>query len=176
MVMVIMRQNLAELPELVELAGEFGVEEVFAQQLSHDFGESSFTDRFRPLHQYVDGQTLIGAEPSWVEEIYQDARERSQQNGVKLRLPKTRPTEHPASVPGQDRCDWPWTGAYISFQGYMMPCCMVATPELVNFGLAGPGNLEEVWNGSGYQEFRYQLSSPQPPEMCKMCSIYRGIF
>jgi MoaA/NifB/PqqE/SkfB family radical SAM enzyme len=176
MVMVIMRQNLAELPDLVELAGEFGVEEVFAQQLSHDFGESSFTERFRSLHQYVDGQTLIGAEPAWVEEIFQDARARSKQNGVRLRLPKTRPTEHPAGVPGQDRCNWPWTGAYISFQGYMMPCCMVATPELVNFGLAGPGNLEAVWNGSGYQEFRQQLSSSQPPEMCKMCSIYRGIF
>ena len=38
-VMVIMRQNLDELPELVRLAHGWQAEEMFVQHLCHDFGE-----------------------------------------------------------------------------------------------------------------------------------------
>src|SRR5947209_3819239 len=41
MVMVVMRQNLHELPDLVRLAHREGMESLFVQHLCHDFGESS---------------------------------------------------------------------------------------------------------------------------------------
>jgi MoaA/NifB/PqqE/SkfB family radical SAM enzyme len=176
MVMVIMRQNLMELPDLVDLAANYAIEEVYVQQLSHDFGESSFTEKFKPLHDYVDEQTLLGEDPERIEQYFQEARQRAAQNGVGLRLPPTRPRLHSSGTPGQERCDWPWTSAYISFQGYMMPCCMVSTPELINFGLVNHHNLEEIWNGPEYTDFRRQLSSDQPHPMCGACSIYKGIF
>ncbi len=176
MVMVIMRQNLEELPELVDLASRYDVEEVFVQQLSHDFGEASYTEKFRPLHEYVDEQSIMGEDPERVESYFNEARRRAGRSGLNLRLPPTRPRLHPAGTPGLQRCNWPWTGAYISFQGYMMPCCMVSTPELINFGLATKDNLEEVWNGEAYQSFREQLSLDEPHAMCASCSIYRGVF
>ena len=39
MVMVIMRQNLHELPDLVRLAHRLEMEQIFVQHLSHDFSE-----------------------------------------------------------------------------------------------------------------------------------------
>jgi MoaA/NifB/PqqE/SkfB family radical SAM enzyme len=176
MVMVIMRQNLSELPDLVDLAGRYDVEEVFVQQLSHDFGESSYTEKFQPLHDYVEQQTLLGEDPDRIEMCFAEARGRAVRNGVGLRLPPTRLKLHPPGTPGQQRCDWPWTSAYISFQGYMMPCCMVSTPELINFGLANQHNFEEIWNGPQYRDFRQQLSSENPHPMCSACSIYKGVF
>jgi radical SAM protein with 4Fe4S-binding SPASM domain len=176
MVMVIMRQNLAELPELVDLAARYRVEEVYVQQLSHDFGEASFTEKFEPLHDYVDRQTLLGEDPTRIEHFFDEARHRAALNGVGLRLPPTRPRLHAPGTPGPQRCDWPWTSAYISFQGYMMPCCMVSTPELINLGLLGSNNLEDIWNGEQYQAFRRQLSSDRPHPMCSACSIYKGVF
>jgi MoaA/NifB/PqqE/SkfB family radical SAM enzyme len=176
MVMVIMRQNLAELPDLIDLASNYAVEEVYVQQLSHDFGESSFTEKFTPLHDYVDEQTLLNEDPNRIEQYFQEARRRADQNGVGLRLPPTRPRLHPPGTPGPQRCDWPWKSAYVSFQGYMMPCCMVSTPELINFGLLDGGNLDDIWNGAQYRDFRHQLSSDKPHPMCEACSIYKGVF
>jgi radical SAM protein with 4Fe4S-binding SPASM domain len=176
MVMVIMRQNLEELPDLIDLASRYAVEEVYVQQLSHDFGESSFTEKFQPLHAYVDEQTLLYEEPGRVEQYFQEARSRAAQMGIGLRLPPTSPRLHAPGTPGPKRCDWPWTSAYISFQGYMMPCCMVSTPELINFGLVNHNNLEEIWNSTEYTNFRQQLSSEKPHPMCSACSIYKGVF
>jgi radical SAM protein with 4Fe4S-binding SPASM domain len=176
MVMVIMRQNLAELPDLVDLAARYDIEEVYVQQLSHDFGEASFTEKFQPLHDYVDEQTLLGEDPSRIEQYFDEAFRRAARSGLRLRLPPTRPRLHQPGTPGPQRCDWPWSSAYISFQGYMMPCCMVSTPELMNFGLVNHNNLDEVWNGREYREFRRQLSSENPHPMCSSCSIYKGVF
>jgi hypothetical protein len=47
---------------------------------------------------------------------------------------------------------------------------------LINFGLVNHHNLEEIWNGPEYTDFRRQLSSDQPHPMCGACSIYKGIF
>ena len=37
--------------------------------------------------------------------------------GVDLRLPSTRRRLHPPGTPGPQRCNWPWRGAYVSYQG-----------------------------------------------------------
>ncbi len=176
MVMVIMRQNLEELPDLVRLASRYGAEEVFAQQLSHDFDDPAFNPRYRPLHDYVNEQSLMYEDPQRVEDVFNQARQLAKELDVKLRLPRTHPRPHPPGTPGSDRCDWPWSSAYISFQGYAMPCCMAATPETINLGLVSGDNLEEVWNGEAYQRFRDQLASNEPPEICRFCSIYNGTF
>ena len=78
--------------------------------------------------------------------------------------------------PARERCDWPWRGAYVSYQGLAMPCCMVATPDRINFGNMAERGVEAVWNGEAYQAFRDALSSETPPEVCRSCAIYSGTF
>jgi MoaA/NifB/PqqE/SkfB family radical SAM enzyme len=176
MVMVIMRQNLAELPDLVRIASRYGAEEVFAQQLSHDFGDPAFHANFQPLNDYVKDQSLLYENPERIEQVFAEARELAKELGVTLRLPRPQPKAYPADMPGRQRCDWPWSSAYISFQGYAMPCCIASTPEVMQLGLLNGSNLEEVWNGPAYRQFREQLASSTPPEICRSCSIYNGMF
>ena len=176
MVIVIMKQNLEELPDLVRLANQYGAEEVFAQQLSHDFGETGFNPRFKPLHDYVDEQSLLYEDPERVEKYFNEALALAKDLDVTLRLPRTRPREKPLETVGPDRCDWPYRSAYISFQGYAMPCCIASTPDTIQMGLISGDNFEKVWNGEAYQKFREQLASNQPPDLCKFCSIYNGVF
>ena len=176
MVMVIMRQNLAELPDIVRLAHGWRMEVVFAQHLSHDFGESELPEQYKPMREFVEDQTLLTEDPQRIERYFGEAREVASELGIKLRLPRTRARIHPPGTPGPERCDWPWSGAYISYQGYAMPCCMVSTPDRINFGSVAERSVETVWNGSGYQQFRDQLASDSPPEICRSCSIYKGTF
>ncbi|MCA1684802.1 MAG: SPASM domain-containing protein [Planctomycetia bacterium] len=176
MVVVAMRQNLPELPDLVRLAHRESIDSVFVQHLCHDFGESSLPARYRPMREFVEHQTLVNEDQDLIRRHFAEARAAAVDLGVSLRLPLTRPRLHPPGTPGPERCDWPWRGAYVSYDGLAMPCCMVATPDRINFGNLADRGVEAVWNGPDYQAFREALSSETPPEVCRSCAIYSGTF
>jgi MoaA/NifB/PqqE/SkfB family radical SAM enzyme len=176
LVMVAMRQNLHELPGLVGLAHRYGMRSVFVQHLCHDFGESSLPAHYRPMRDFVETQTLLREDPQRIERYFGEARTMAKDLGVELRLPRTRPRPHPPNTSGPERCDWPWRGPYISYQGLAMPCCMIATPDRLNFGSMAQNGVQAIWNGSDYGAFRLQLASNEPPEICTSCSVYTRTF
>lgn len=176
MVVVIMRRNLHELPALVRLAHEHGVDEVFVQHLCHDFGESSLPAHYRPMRDFVEDQTLFNEDLEQVERHFDAARAAAGELGVDLRLPRTRMKIHPPGTPGRQRCNWPWTNGYVSYDGHVMPCCMVSTPDRINFGQVDGRDFATIWTGEDFQRFRGRLDSDTPPEICRSCSIYSGTF
>lgn len=176
MVTVIMRQNLQELPALVRLAHSLSMESLFVQHLAHDFKESSLPAHYKPMRDFVDQQTLVGEDQQRVHDWFGEARRTAEELSFDLRLPNTEPRVHPAGTPGPERCNWPWTGAYISYQGYAMPCCMIATPDRMTLGDMSKDHVEGVWNGEAYRRFRGQLASDTPPAICASCAIYNGTF
>ena len=176
MVMVIMRQNLHELPALVRLAHRWEMEAIFVQHLAHDFGESSLPEQYRPMREFVQEQTLLEEDPARIERYFGEARDVARELGIDLRLPRTRRRLHPPGTPGRERCGWPWTGAYLSYQGYAMPCCMVATPDRANFGNMAEEGVAAIWDGGAFRAFRERLASDDPPEICRSCSVYTGTF
>jgi len=176
MVVVAMRENLHEFPDLVRLARRLEIDAVFVQHLCHDFGESSLPARYRPMRDFVDSETLAHMDPEEVARSFDEARRVASELGVDLRLPRVRPRPHPPGTPGPKRCDWPWRGAYVSYQGLAMPCCMVSTPDRIQLGDMAKRGVEPIWNGPEYQAFRDALSSETPPEVCRSCAIYSGTF
>lgn len=176
LIMVVMRQNLHELPALVELAHEHHIDTIFVQHLCHDFGESSLPAHYAPMRRFVQDQTLLEEDPQRIDRYFSQARAAAQQFGVDLRLPRTQPRGHPPGTPGPKRCDWPWKGPYISYQGLAMPCCMVATPDRINFGSMAESDVRTIWHGETYESFRQQLASEEPPEVCRSCAVYHGTF
>jgi radical SAM protein with 4Fe4S-binding SPASM domain len=176
LVVVVMRQNLAELPDLVRLAHHWSMEAIFVQHLAHDFAESSLPADYLPMRAFVQSQTLLEEAPERIADYFGEARRVAKELDVPLRLPRTRPRLHPPGTPGRIRCDWPWSGAYLSYQGDAMPCCMVATPDRSNFGNMATHGVRAIWDGEAYQTFRQQLDSAEPPEICRTCSVYSGTF
>jgi len=176
LVMVIMRQNLAELPDLVRLAHEKSIETMFVQHLCHDFGEATLPAHYAPMRAFVESQTLLTEDPARVAHYFDEAAAVAAALGVEIRLPRPEVRPHAAGTAGRDRCDWPWHGPYISYQGYSMPCCMIATPDRYNFGKVGERGVAAVWNGPEYQAFREQLASGSPPDICRSCAVYNGTF
>ncbi len=176
LITVIMRRNLDELPDLVKLAGELGVDAMFVQHLCHDFGESTLPAHYRPMREFIDEQTLLGENREHVQAIFAKARDLARDESIDLRLPSLRPKVHAPGTPGPQRCDWPWRGSYVSYDGSAMPCCMIATPDRTNFGNVVQSGVSAVWNGTSAQAFRARLASDEPPEVCQSCAIYRGTF
>jgi MoaA/NifB/PqqE/SkfB family radical SAM enzyme len=175
-VAVVMRRNLPELADLVRLAHRLEIDSVFVQHLCHDFGESSLPGQYAPMRDFVNDQTLLAEDPGRIERHFGAARAVAADLGVDLRLPLTRPRLHPPGTPGPERCDWPWRGAYVSYQGLAMPCCMVATPDRIQLGSMAEQGARAVWNGPDYRAFRAALSSESPPEVCRSCALYSGTF
>jgi radical SAM protein with 4Fe4S-binding SPASM domain len=176
LVMVIMRQNLHELPDLVRFAHSWNMEEIFVQHLCHDFTEESLPAHYRPMRDFVQSQTLLLENEERISEYFGQARLVAAELGITLRLPRVRPKPYLSTISGMERCDWPWRGAYISYDGYAMPCCMISTPDRTNFGNMFEEGVEAVWNGQTAQAFRQQLASGTPPEICQSCSVYAGVF
>lgn len=176
LVTVAMRDNLEELPDIVRLAARLEIPTMFVQHLCHDFGEESLPAHYAPMREYVNAQTLVGEDESRVARVFALAREAAAETGVDLRLPALKLREHAPDTPGRDRCDWPWHGAYVSYDGQAMPCCMIATPDRASFGSVAERGVDAVWNGADYSAFRAALGSATPPAVCASCSIYRGTF
>jgi MoaA/NifB/PqqE/SkfB family radical SAM enzyme len=175
-VTVVMRRNLHELPAIVRLAAESGAGEHFVQHLCHEYGEMQLPDQYRAMRDFVAVETLAAQPPHEVGAVFDEARREAARLGIDLRLPNTTPRHHPAGTPGRARCSWPWTGAYVSYDGLAMPCCMISTPDRFNFGSMAERGVEAVWNGEGYRKFRERLDSGDPPDICRTCGVYNGTF
>jgi radical SAM protein with 4Fe4S-binding SPASM domain len=128
------------------------------------------------MRDFVSDQTLLAEDPVRVEAAFTAAQTVAAELGVDLRLPHATPRPIPAGTPGRERCDWPWRGAYLSYDGQAMPCCMVATPDRASFGSMTATSVLDVWQGSAYQEFRARLDSDAPPEICRSCAVYNSTF
>ena len=128
------------------------------------------------MRDFVAGEKLLGEDPGRIRRYFAEARAAAAELGVDLRLPDPRPKTHAPGTPGRERSNWPWTGAYVGYDGRAMPCCMVATPDRASFGNMAATGAAAVWNGAAYHDFRDRLSSEDPPEVCRSCSVYHGTF
>ena len=172
-VTVLMRQNLHELPAIIRLAGDEGVHDLFVQYLCHDFEEHSLPDEYRPMRDFIHEQALDDVPRDVLAHAFDVARAAADEGGVSLRLPPLGRGPRTGSAP---RCDWPWRGAYVSYRGDAMPCCMVGTPDRINFGNMLDKGVARIWGAAAYQRFREQLAAGDPSPICRSCSLYRGTF
>ncbi|MGE5172189.1 MAG: radical SAM protein [Rudaea sp.] len=172
-VTVLMRQNLHALPAIVRLTAAEGVGDMFVQYLCHDFEERSLPAGYRPMRDFIHDQALDGYPREALQRAFAAAREVAATSGVALRLP---PLERAPQARRLPRCDWPWRGAYVSYRGEAMPCCMVSTPDRISFGNMLEHGVAAIWDGAAYQRFRQRLAHDQPATICRSCSLYRGTF
>jgi radical SAM protein with 4Fe4S-binding SPASM domain len=174
-VFVAMRRNADELEPLVELAAEIGVDELFVQNLSHDFGDAPDSARYMELRAYVEEEALFAGDDRDAERAFARAEARAAELGLPLRLPQLA-TRIAARRPGQPGCTWPWESAYVTHRADVQPCCMVMGSDRAKLGNLHSAPFERVWHGASYRRFRERLLGDDPPEVCRGCSLYRGVF
>ena len=174
-VFVAMRRNVAELEQLTELAADIGVDEVWVQNLSHDFSDASPESHYEPLQRYVVDESLFGPGEELGRVHFERAARRAGELGLTLRLPRLEERAAPRRQ-GEPGCSWPWESAYVTHRGEIQPCCMVMGSERAMLGNLKDSPFQQIWHDQPYARFRERLLSDDPPVVCRGCSLYRGLF
>jgi MoaA/NifB/PqqE/SkfB family radical SAM enzyme len=171
------RENLQELPDLLRLAADLGVPEVYMQRLVYFAGE---TDQQFGLAR--DDLAIFGKDDDAEERIIEECMQLSSELGINFQASGGRdPVNSLAAARPADYAPWqacmrPWTTAYVTANGNCLPCCIspFATDDYESLIL---GNIferpfSEIWNESLYQEFRTNLLSEHPNQACASCGVY----
>lgn len=69
-------------------------------------------------------------------------------------------------------CSWPYRGAYISWDGGLLPCCREELYTENDFGNVLSDDFRTIWNGQRYRESRELINSPDSfrPRCKTICS------
>ncbi len=164
-----MRENLPELPGVVELAARIGVEEVYLQRMVF-WGEGLA----------IAEQSIYQQHREEAAAIIEQAEQLAQRLGVRLAgaggaHPRESIVERPDQPEPWRACSRPLRLAYVTAQGNALPCCIApftdAPYESIILGNYLRDGVQAVWTGERYQRFREQLQSSTPHPACRNCGI-----
>ena len=171
------RENLQELPDLLRLAADLGVPEVYMQRLVYFAGE-----REKQYGMARGELAIFGQDETEEDRIIEECIELSAKLGISFLASGARdPINSLAAARPSDFAPWqacmrPWTTAYVTSNGNCLPCCIspFATDDYNSLIL---GNLferpfSEIWNETRYQKFRMDLLSDHPHKACASCGVY----
>lgn len=150
--MTLLYDNLHELPALVDLAADMGVDMVAGSYFIPNFA----SERYQCLYYHQ----------SYANEVAERAQERAARHGVEFRMPRFRMPGQRLSIeelrPVYETCPLPHTMVNISETGIVTPCC--ANPTIM--GDLSRQSFEEVWNGKKYSKFRADVGGNP---FCRLC-------
>ncbi len=171
-----MRENIDELPDLVRLAAQVGVPEVYVQRMVYSLDEGQapgMMDAGHALFDDFDAQAdrAVAAAETVAAEL-----------GIGLRASGATDPRHSLEAAHKpDPRPWaaclrPWTTAYVTANGNCLPCCIspfaTADYESLKLGNLFERDFEKIWNDTRYQQWRADLLSDQPPKPCAGCGVH----
>lgn len=102
---------------------------------------------------------------SKIQKIISEAYEKANKAGIEIEIitNKWRTKENP--------CWWLWNSAYISSDGYVVPCSIINNPNNLNFGNVKDKNFYDIWLSEQYKKFRKDTLNMKICKFCEWCYI-----
>jgi MoaA/NifB/PqqE/SkfB family radical SAM enzyme len=151
-VMTLMRDNLHELPGLVEIAHRIGIEEVKAVYLT------SFSQEL--------ASQVLWDRTAEVKAAFEQASDLSQRLGILLKLPHVQ-GEDPAGDARHRPCYVGWRDCFLGSDGIVRPC--QSTAQKIMAFHSGT-DFWSMWNSPEYQSFRKAVNHEgMMPAQCRFC-------
>ncbi|CAA7619608.1 radical SAM protein [Magnetospirillum sp. SS-4] len=159
----LLKQNIAQLPDLIRLAHEIGVDQVSCM--------------FGAVHAYMDMEWSV----FWCQEEHNRAIEEAEVLAKELDVcfrPWGKfdigadPTEKTPTDPASNLCYYLSHWTYVDPNGIIRPCCISSNHFLGDLNTEG---FLDIWRGEKYEELRrsYNTDNPSNPT-CAKCYIRTG--
>ncbi len=150
---VVMRENWREMTEFVRLGAKIGVDQVSLCDLNLQWA---------PEHAWPDEES-IGFPKEWAA-----AREAASSLGTELTYARFDRTLWGPRLRCRP-CFYLWDMPYITWNGYVTPCCALPDPGVINFGNVLETPFRNIWNSAQYRDYREAVTSRDTPEPCIGC-------
>jgi len=147
-----MKSNIKELPDLVRLAKEIGIEEVKVVYLT------AFDNNL--LHEVLWGEEQL------VRDVFEEAIRVAEELDIILKLPHYIGEDEAGDKLHKD-CFVSWRDFFLGSDGYVRPC--MSTP-IQFFEYDKDADFKEIWNRPEYQNYRRIVNDAQKMDTpCKNC-------
>jgi len=172
----LMRSNLVELPDFVDLAADLEADAIHAQHVI-------------PVTEEGRSESLI-EEPDRYDRVYEEATSRARRQGITLELPRPFRGDGVASPPafesgGQDevvapadplaaysvRCGHPNQSIFVLEDGRVFSCCHPHAHRKMQVGNLLEQPFATIWNHRLLRNLRAGLRIGDVPIICRACSI-----
>lgn len=152
--MVVTKENYTHMSQLVTYAKEIGVKYLDFSL----FNLASVTDIDRSYYQFYKSPEFLQA----LDELEATIKE----------TPEVLVTERNFKTGNSfQKCHFPWSYFYVSWDGYVPPCCAKPFPKELNFGKVFGNKLIDVLNSESYKSFRTMWFNNTPPKFCDKCNF-----
>ena len=152
---VVTSTNLHEIPALVRLCKELGVDSLSLQTALTNWGKQNLGDYNETIR--------VSPESEQVDAIFQESRRIARENHFELKI------WNEDYYTKKNKCPWPWKRAFVAANGDVVPCCILADADIIKMGNVFEQNFAEIWNSPIYRDFRERIRSHRLHEFCKNC-------
>ncbi len=154
------KENLQQIPKIVELGAELGIDHIRVQALYDHSGKNR-----EILEQGLYSKSIVYE----AKQIIEYAKRVASLNKISFAYSPLDPVKNVA-------CYMPFYISYITFEGFVTPCCLHGVdPRVINFGNLHDLPFKEIWNSKKYRDFRIRLLSSVPPKICINCPRLKGL-
>lgn len=150
----IVKENYHQMPEILTLADELGVQYVNINPIN--ISAVSNLDK-----SYYD---FFTSEP-YVEVLKSTILKSKNLKNVTLSLYDFKTKN------GFNKCIYPWIHNYVSWDGFLVPCCARPFPKELNFGNVFEKGLLNCLNTKEFRELRTMWFKNETPNFCKDCIV-----
>lgn len=156
--MLLFKENLNQIRSVIDIAQRTGVDEMVLQTEITDRGKSDWKNVIASMRAQEKTET---------ERVIDDVKAYAKNQNVRLTIQsyvggvfkKTK----------EDMCEWTWKSLYITSQGDVSPCCIIADPNVIGLGNIYEEGFQHLWNNKKYQALRKQFLDGEIPSACQSC-------
>jgi radical SAM protein with 4Fe4S-binding SPASM domain len=161
---VITKNNLKEVLDIPEIAVELGVDKVrfvmAVQYTQWSVVSSQWSENPEPRPQIPDPKILIH-DTELERELMNTLSERCKRYNLRFSFTSSEKKFH--------TCWWPKGGIFVTYDGFITPCCLRMDPSVYNFGNIFKDSVDKILSGEKYQGFRRDFREGRVSEICSNC-------
>lgn len=154
---VVTSNNLHEIPALVRLAKDLGVDSINLQTALTNWGKQDM--------DHYNETIRVSPQSAQVDTVFQEAVRIAGEIHIDLNIWRE------DYYTKQNKCPWPWKRAFVAANGDVVPCCILADSDTIRMGNVFEQSFAEIWNSQQYRDFRHRIKSHRLHEFCKNCYL-----
>lgn len=152
---LLQKTNLHQFEKIIKLCIELGFDELEFQVQLTGWGKSEWEEK--------NTSSDIGYRKLDNKQKFQDIIDIYNKKYFKVSIVKSN------LLSKENKCSYPWHNPYISAEGKVVVCCMVADPKINTMGDINKESFDEIWNSENYINFRDSITNHKLKDFCKNC-------